>query len=62
MVVCLGGVPFSKAVDVNVPGVTEAFAGGDHWIFGSVFFVKAHVASGYISVSLFGRSFLRRIV
>ena len=49
MVVCLGGVPFSKAVDVNVPGVTEAFAGCDHGVFGCVFVIEPHVAGGGIA-------------
>jgi hypothetical protein len=61
LVVGFGGVPFAEAVDVNVTSVAEAFAGGDHGVFGGVFVVEAHVACGFVALD-FGGFFLRGVV
>jgi len=60
LVVSLCGVPLSEAINVNEACVAETFAGSDHGIFWSVFFVKAHVTNRLIPHHLGNGTFFLR--
>jgi hypothetical protein len=49
LVVGFGSVPFTKAVDMNVFGVTTALAWGNERVVLGIFLIKTHVTNWIVS-------------